>query len=234
MKLSCLIVDDEPLSIRIIEKYITDLPALEIKGKCTDAFQAMEYLKKESIDLIFLDINMPKLSGLGLLKTLSNPPMAILTTAYPEFAVEGFELNVLDYLVKPFGFERFLKAVDKAMTNKEIEQKLQHNTTAESGSLLIKADRKLYKVKHADILYLQAYGDYVKIFTEQGMLMPKEKLQELVQKLPQRDFMQVHRSYVVALSRIEFIEGNLLRLGEENIPISNKYRQLVMDYFNQG
>lgn len=234
MKLSCLIVDDEPLSIRIIEKYIADLPSLEITGKCTNAFQAMECLKKEAIDLLFLDINMPKLSGLGLLKTLSNPPMVILTTAYPEFAVEGFELNVLDYLVKPFGFERFLKAINKAMTSKEIEQKLQNNPPGESGALLVKADRKLYKVKHSEILYLQAYGDYVKIFTAQGMLMPKEKLQELIHKLPESDFMQVHRSYVVALNRIEFIEGNLLRLGEENIPISNKYRQLVMDYFNQG
>lgn len=230
MKLNCLIVDDEPLSIKVIRRYCEDLPSLSIAGSCSDAFQALDQLKSKSVDLLFLDINMPRLSGLAMLKSLKNPPMVVIITAYPEFAVEGFELEVLDYLVKPFGFERFLKAINKAVEQKKITLQLQELPEKKASStLLIKADRKLHQLRVDSIQYLQAYGDYVKIFTTEGMLMPKETLQQIVAKLPKQKFLQVHRSYIVALPHIKYVEGNQISLGGVKIPISNTYRQQLLD-----
>ena len=230
MKLSCLIVDDEPLSIKVIQKYCQDLPNLEITATCTDAFQALQHLKSKSIDLMFLDINMPKLSGLAMLKSLKNPPLVIITTAYPEFAVEGFELEVLDYLVKPFGLERFLKAINKASEQQKIALQLSALPKKKQvATLLIKADRKLHQLKIDTIQYLQAYGDYVKIFTTEGMLMPKETLNQLARKLPQDQFIQVHRSYIVALPFIKYVEGNQISIEAEKIPIGNTYRKQLLE-----
>ena len=206
MKLNCLIVDDEPLSIKILEKYCKELSHLAIQVTCTDAFKAMQLLKANQIDLLFLDINMPKLSGLGLLRSLKKTPMVILTTAYPEYAVEGFELDVLDYLVKPFSFERFLKAANKAIEMKNMALQIQSGKEKQSTqALLVKADRKLYQLKLEDIRYLQAYGDYVKIFTEENMLMPKETLHQIATRLPEDQFQQVHRSFIVAINKIDFL-----------------------------
>ncbi len=230
MKLNCLIVDDEPLSIKVIRRYCEDLPSLSIAGSCSDAFQALDQLKSKSVDLLFLDINMPRLSGLAMLKSLKNPPMVIIITAYPEFAVEGFELEVLDYLVKPFGFERFLKAVNKAVEQKKVAVQLQELPEKKASStLLIKADRKLHQLRVDSIQYLQAYGDYVKIFTTEGMLMPKETLQQLATKLPKQKFLQVHRSYIVALLHIKYVEGNQISLGAEKIPVGSTYKQALLN-----
>ncbi len=223
MKIRCAIIDDEPLSIKVVEKYLADLPQLELVATCKNAFEAMELLRKESIDLIFLDINMPKLSGVSFLKSLSKPPLVIFITAYPEYAVEGFELEALDYLLKPFSFERFLKAINRAQ-----EKMVSSNDENAKDHLFIKADKKLYKVNFEDIFYLQAYGDYVKVFTKEKTLLTKERLNNLLQKLPKARFQQIHRSYIIALPAIQFIEGNQVQINETKLPIATTYKEELM------
>jgi len=218
-----MIVDDEPLSIRVVEKYLIDLPQLELVTTCTNALSAMEVLKTESVDLLFLDINMPRLSGISFLKTLREPPLVIFISAYPQYAVEGFELEALDYLLKPFSFERFLKAVRRA------EDKLAIPVAAsEKHYLLIKADKKLYKIDFQDIQYLQAYGDYVKVFTLNTTLVTKERLSKLESHLPESMFQKIHRSHTIALSAIEFIEGNQVQIGTTKLPIATTYKDDLM------
>ena len=228
MTLNCLIVDDEPLAQRVLEKYLEELAPFKWVGSCSNPFQALEIVDKQRIDVLFLDINMPKLSGFGLLKSLQNPPLVIITTAYPEFAVESFELEVLDYLLKPISIERFLKAANKALQQKKVEEKLALVEEEVSNFLSIRADRKLYQIKTSSIRYLQAYGDYVKVFTKEGMLLPKETLNQIQQRLPATAFIRVHRSFLVARSSIHYLEGNFLYLGEEKIPVGASYRQEVL------
>lgn len=225
MKINCMVVDDEPLAVKVLEKYIGELPYLNLTGKCSSAIQATEQLQHQSIDLLFLDINMPKISGISLLKALPAPPLVIFTTAYPEYAVEGFELEAVDYLLKPFSFERFLKAVNKAAKYLEITNKQpETEKTRTSGNLIIKADRKLYPLPYDQLLYLQAYGDYVKIFTKDQTYLPKMTLQSLEKELPADQFIRVHRSYLVALEAIQYIEGNHLTIDGQIIPIAAAYR----------
>lgn len=218
-----MIIDDEPLSIKVVEKYLADLPQLSLVATCTNALEALEILKTEKVDLLFLDINMPRLSGISFLKTLRDAPQVIFITAYPEYAVEGFELEALDYLLKPFSFERFLKAIRRA------EDKLAFSTAdSEKSYLLIKANKKLYKVDFQDLLYLQAYGDYVKIFTKNSTLTTKERLSNLEQQLPESMFQKIHRSHIIALSEIQFIEGNQVKIGTTKLPIATTYKEDLM------
>lgn len=222
MKLRCIAVDDEPLSLRIIEKYAADLPQLDLVATCADAFQAMEALRQHPVDLLFLDINMPKLSGISLLKSLDKPPLVVFTTAYPEFAVEGFELEAVDYLLKPFAFERFLKAVNRAVDRISTPPITE---PPHPGFLMVKADKKLYKVDFQDINYLEAYGDYVKIFTKDKMLLTKERLNVLEEQLHTGAFYRTHRSYIIAVAAIDFIEGNMVCIGKERLPISENLKE---------
>ncbi len=222
----CIAVDDEPLSLRIIEKYAADLSQLDLVTTCSNAFEAMEALRLHQIDLIFLDINMPKLSGISLLKSLDRPPLVVFTTAYPEFAVEGFELEAVDYLLKPFSLERFIKAVNRAADRLAAAPTHEPQRPA---FLLVKADKKLYKVDFQDINYLEAYGDYVKVFTKDKMLLTKERLATIEQQLPQGLFFRIHRSYIIALSAIDFIEGNLVKIGKEKLPISEGLKEGLME-----
>ena len=230
MKLRCIAVDDEPLSLKIIEKYAADLPQLELLATCGNAFEAMEQLRRSPVDLMFLDINMPKLSGISLLKSLEKQPLVIFTTAYPEYAVEGFELEAVDYLLKPFSQERFIKAVNRAA------DKLAAPAAPESlrpDFLMVKADKKLYKVDCQDIIYLEAYGDYVKIFTKDKMLLTKERLNIVEQQLPTEQFVRIHRSHVIALAAIEFIEGNTVKIGKEKLPISENFKETLLGKLNK-
>jgi DNA-binding LytR/AlgR family response regulator len=225
--MNCIIVDDEPLSIRILEKYVKEIPNVNLVASCENAFEAMEITKKASIDVMFLDINMPKLSGLSLVKSLSNPPLVVFTTAYPEYAVKGFELEAVDYLLKPFSLERFITAVQK------VEEKLTYQNakiTPEKTAdfLIVKADKKLYKIDFQQIINLQAFGDYVKIFTERKMYLTKDKLSNIEKELPQNEFVRIHRSHIIALSKIEFIEGNLVKIGSEKLPIASTYKENLM------
>jgi len=222
----CIAVDDEPLSLKIIEKYVADLPQLDLLATCNNAFEAMETLRRLRVDLMFLDINMPKLSGISLLKSLDKQPLVIFTTAYPEFAVEGFELEAVDYLLKPFSQERFIKAVNRAA-----DRLATPGTPAAEGPdfLMAKVDKKLFKIDFQDIIYLEAYGDYVKIFLKDKMLLTKERLSAVEQQLPPKLFFRIHRSYVIALSAIEFIEGNLVKIGKERLPISENLKEGLLE-----
>ncbi|MCF8244353.1 MAG: LytTR family DNA-binding domain-containing protein [Saprospiraceae bacterium] len=230
MKIRCIAVDDEPLSLRIIQKYAADLPHLDLLATCDNAFDAMDFLRQNPVDLMLLDINMPKLSGISLLKALDTKPLVVFTTAYSEYAVEGFELEAVDYLLKPFSLERFVKAVNRAADKLE-PQKGKQETLPDF--LLVKADRKLYKVDFQDIARLEAYGDYVKIFTKDKMLLTKERLNIVEQQLPPALFTRIHRSHIIALAAIEFIEGNLVKIGDEKLPISENLRELLLEKLNR-
>jgi DNA-binding LytR/AlgR family response regulator len=234
MKLTCIIVDDEPLARDILEKYIADCPMLDLRASCNSAFEAIDELKSGSVQLVFLDINMPKLSGISMIRTLDQPPEIIFTTAYPEYAVVGFELDAVDYLVKPFSFERFMKSVNKAIRRFEMRIKQTgENSVEESSFLTIKSDGKIYRLQLAEIMLLEALGDYVKIHTQTGMITTHDTLKNLEKSLPADGFLRVHRSYVIALGKIRFLEGNRIRIGELDIPVGQSYRDPLLRYLQQ-
>jgi len=228
-KLRCLVIEDEPLSQEVLAKYIAGIPELELAGICGDAVSASGLLRNSAIDLIFLDINLPVISGIHFLKSLSHPPLVIFTTAYPEFAVEGFEADAVDYLLKPFSFERFLKAVNKVF---ERISHLKpgtglHDATGQetTGYLILRADKKLHKINYPDIFYFEATGDYVKVHTVARILLVHETLRNLEEQLPPGLFIRVHKSFIVPAGRISFIEGNRVNIGGTMIPIGLVYKE---------
>lgn len=231
MKSYC-IIDDEPIAHRIIEGYCEKLPYLQKVGNCYNAFEAMQLLNEQEVDLIFLDINMPQLSGFDFLKTLQHPPITIVTSAHKEFALEGYELNVSDYLLKPFSFARFLKAV-----NKSLEQKPTKEPTAKSEKgmthFFIKGDKKMHQIKFDELLFVEAYGNYSKIYLADEMILSHEKISSLEALLPAEDFVRVHKSFIVATQRIKTIEGNRIALGEHLVPIGQTYKQDFMKRINK-
>ncbi len=233
MKLRCLIVDDEPLSVKVVQKYVEKLPQLELVAVCYNAFEAMEVLQNKEVDVLFLDINMPQLSGISLMKALPHPPAVVFITAYPEYAVEGFELEAVDYLLKPFSFERFIKAVQKVQERLNWQQNHTVNTE-ESDHLIIKVDKKLYRLRFPDIQYLQAYGDYVKVFATQETLLTKERLSNLEEMLPNEQFLRIHRSYIISLNAIQFIEGNQVQIGTTKLPVGQKYRESLLNWMQMN
>jgi len=225
MKLKCLIIDDEPLAQRVLEKYISELSNLELKGKCSDAIEAMEVLQNEPMDLIFLDINMPRLSGINFLKSYKNPPMVIITTAYTEYALESYELNVLDYLKKPFSFERFLQAIQKAEDKMKAPAEVAETVKDEREYIFVKANKKTINIKLDSIQYVEALGDYVKIYTKEGHVVTYQSLKGIERLLPSLKFYRIHKSYIVSLSKIKSIEGNMVHMEKGTIPIGNNYKQ---------
>jgi DNA-binding LytR/AlgR family response regulator len=228
MKINCLIIEDEPLAQRVIERYAENLPFLEIIAKSNNAVEAIEVLHDRYIDLIFLDINMPKLNGLDFLKTLKNPPLVIVTTAYAEYAIQGYELDVVDYLMKPFSFERFYKAVQKAeeiLKSKEISPPaIVEQGKPEDGFIFIKSSKKTYKVNLNEILYIEALGDYVKIFTLNKMIVSYQSLKNIETLLPPRQFPRIHKSFIISLAKIELIEGSQVKIKDRMIPIGTNFK----------
>jgi DNA-binding LytR/AlgR family response regulator len=230
-----LIVDDEPIAHRIIETYCENLPHLKKKGNCYNAFEAMQFLNENTIDLVFLDINMPKMSGFDFLKTTSNPPKIIVTTAYKEYAVESYELNVSDYLLKPFSFERFMKAINKTidfkgnskskLTNPTIET--QPNTT----SFFLKGDKKHHQIHFEDLLFIEAYGHYTKVYLKNDMIVSNQKISDFDNLLPKLNFIRIHKSFVVAINKIKHIEGNRVLINEHKIPIGQTYKSNLNKLF---
>lgn len=219
MNIQCIIIDDEPLSQDILKKFILEIERLEIAGIFDDALEASVFLRDHKVDLIFLDINMPRLSGIQFFKSLENPPPVIFTTAYPEFAVEGFALDAVDYLLKPFPFERFLKAVNKAF-----EKMDNSHFTSKEKVLWLKSDKKLNKLFVQDIMYIEAVGDYVKIVMEEGNLLVHETLQGILSKLKTHGFERIHRSYIIAMDKIAYVEGNRVGVGDTVLPVGQSYR----------
>jgi DNA-binding LytR/AlgR family response regulator len=234
MKIRALIVEDEPLSQEVIETYIKDYPIIELVKCCNNAIEALEALKQYDIQLIFLDINMPVLSGINMVKSLPLPPAIIFTTAYPEYAIEGFELDAVDYLVKPYSFERFVKAVNK------VRDKMETATAAAAAKqthqqdfIVIKADKKLYKLDFDDISYFNSTGDYVKVFTKQGkVIITNETLRNIEAGLPVHLFIRVHKSFIVSVKSIRYIEGNQVMVDTTPIPIGLTYKEELINKFN--
>lgn len=238
MKLHCLVVDDEPIAQQILENYISQIEALQLVDKCNNAFEALNILHREKIDILFLDIKMPSLSGLDMLKTLQNPPKVILTTAFSEFGVESYEYSITDYLLKPIAFERFLKAVNKILLPKNLEfliEKVQEKPTSENEFIFFKADKKIHKFYFKEILFFEGSGNYVKIHTENATpLMVLEKLSDLEEKLPQNQFMRVHKSFIVNTYHIKQIEGNMLKIKDKTVTISQSYKQNLDEILNKN
>jgi len=233
MKLNCIIVDDEELAQRVVEKYVADVNKLNLIAKCNHAMDAMDVLRESAIDLIFLYINMPKISGLSFLRTLKNAPMVIITTAYRDYALEGFELDVIDYLKKPFSFERFLQAVNKAFDRVKVQepQQIQPVQQPEAKSVMdesfifIKSDKITYKIDYKDILYIESVGDYIKVITETKAILAYQSLKQLETMLPEKYFPRVHKSFMISVAKITSIEGNTIKIGTTEIPIGRSYRE---------
>lgn len=231
MKMSCLLVDDEPIARDILKGYIDKTPYLEIAGNCASAMEAFQFLQSKPVDLIFLDIEMPEMTGLQFLKSLTHPPKVILTTAYREFAVEGYELNALDYLVKPISFERFIKAVGKLnpTTVDPIPGRIKRN---DKPFIFIKEDRKLIKIYLHEIIYIESQRDYVKIQTDSREIKTRHTLTYFVELLPDSEFIKIHRSFLVAFSRIRSIGDNKIEVEGKELPIGGNYKEQIMSKFN--
>ncbi|GAA0890674.1 LytTR family DNA-binding domain-containing protein [Fulvivirga kasyanovii] len=227
--ISYIIVDDEPLAHELIEEFCSMLPHLELKKHCYNAMEAMQYLNSASADLMFLDLNMPKLKGFDFLRTLPNPPKVIVTTAYKEFALEGYELNVVDYLLKPFSFERLVQAVNKAVgTVPPAPAPTKSKEAAASpSSFFVKGDKKYHQVFTDDLLYIEAYGNYTKLHLTESMIINHENISHFESLLPEGRFLRVHKSFIVALDKIQTIEGNRIKIGRHEVPIGQTYRSVV-------
>ncbi len=220
-----IIIDDEPIAHTIIEKFAEDIPHLDLKGNCYSALEAMDLLKKEKVDLMFLDINMPKLKGLDFLKLLSNPPATIITSAYEEYALQGYELNVIDYLLKPFSFERFMKAVYKIDSSAPVSPVHQSESKAEDqSSFFIKGDKTYHHIKLKDVLYIESIGSYCKVHTEEDVIVTHEKISAFAKRLEGPNFYRIHKSYIVAKNHIRSIEGNRVFIKDQAIPVGQTYK----------
>lgn len=227
MKLNCLIIDDEPIARKIIEEFIEDIDFLQLIGKAENPVKATSILNEQQVDLIFLDINMPRLNGIEFLKSSINIPEVIITTAYPEYAVEGFALNVLDYLVKPISFERFVKACNKAKQVFDLKNAATKKNIA-GDHFFIKADNSLEKIFYDDLLYVEGLLNYVMLHTTNGKMMVYMTIKSMLEQLPGETFIKVHKSYIVNLQKIKSIEGNTIKIGTTNIPISQNLKDEVL------
>jgi len=230
MKTKYIIVDDETVAHDIIEKYCNLLPSMQLMAHCYDAIEAIEFLQAENVDLIFLDLNMPKLKGFDFLRTLTHPPKVIVTTAYREHALEGYELNIVDYLLKPFSFERFLKAVNKVVQSSERSSEPivpSPEQPRKVERIFFQANKKHYQILLDDLLFVEASGNYTKIHLINEIITIREKLSAVQQMLPINEFVQVHRSFIVSAKKIKRIEGNQIILENHVVPIGKSYRDAL-------
>ena len=239
--INVIIVDDEPLAQDILETYIEKMPNLNLVQKCSNALQANEALQTNDIDLMLLDIQMPQLTGVDFLRSLSKPPKVIFTTAYDNYAVEGFELNAVDYLLKPISMDRFMKAANKAIDQIELEQKdvSANSSTAESEDFIfVKADKKLVKIKFEDIIYIEGLKDYVIIRMDDSRVITLQTMKSLDDKLPSNLFKRIHRSYIVGINKITAIMGNMIEVKEKgqvkHLPIGKNYREDLLGIINKN
>ena len=240
-KMSCIIIDDEELSRNLLEHFIERAGHLELLGKFKNPLEALNVLKEKSIDLIFLDIQMPEMTGIEFLKSIGPSSAIILTTAYEQYALEGYELSVTDYLLKPFGFNRFLSAVNKAQSLINLKQKAESTSDTSlidnkpsEAFLLVKADHKLYRLYLKDIRYIQSMKEYVMYYTDDGRIMARGSLKKLEEELPKDQFWRIHKYYIVAQNRIKNLDGNRLNIGDMVLPIGGNYRNEVLEKFSEG
>lgn len=219
-----LLVDDEYLALRLLEEYAGRIPSLEVAGKAKTAVQALDILNRESIDVLFLDIQMPLLSGINLIKSLQKKPITIFTTAYSEYAIEAYDLNVVDYLLKPYSFERFVQAVNKAREALSRSGEL----PAEPPFLVVKTDGKLQKILLQDVLYVEGLREYVRLVCAGKQYVTFERLKNIEERLPAADFIRVHKSFIVSKKAVQSLEGHQLDLGKTRIPISRERKEAVV------
>jgi DNA-binding LytR/AlgR family response regulator len=231
-KYKCIIIDDEPLAIKAIQDHLQSFTTIECLKGFTKAVDAMEVLNSENIDLLFLDINMPGISGVEFLRSLNNPPNVIFTTAYRNFAVDAFDLNALDYLVKPISFERFLKAINKFFAR--VKQTSPDPGQEQKNHIILKADKKNHKIPLEDILYIESLDNYIKVHTEKESLICYEKLSGIEQELTENNFMRIHRSYIVNLNKVEVFTSSYLEIGNRNFTIGRNYKEKVLKRLNNG
>lgn len=230
MKIRTLIVDDEPHAIEVIDTFLQNFTDVEVLGRCNSAIQAFQLLQQKQIDLMFLDIKMPGLNGNDLLRSLKNPPKVIFTTAYSEYALEGFELNAVDYLLKPISFDRFLRAMDKvyqSFDQKHASAVLSHEVPVgdTEAFLYLKVERKTIKLNINDILWIESLRDYVKVVTADQVHISKQKISFLEEMLPERRFVRIHRSFIVSLQKIDSFYGAVVEVGGHELPIGRNYKQ---------
>jgi len=232
MKFRCLLVDDEPPALKILQSHISNVKGLEIVALCKNAVEALDVLHEKQVDLIFLDIKMPTIIGTDFLKSLSHPPKVIFVTAYREYALDGFELDAVDYLVKPVSFERFLKAIGKVkrMMGQEVASHIEEYKTNPEEFVYLKVDKSMQKILINQILYIESWKDYVKVFMSNGKsYLVKQSISSLENLLSEHKFLRIHRSYIVSLSKISGYNNLTVRLEEKEIPIGRFYKQHVME-----
>ncbi|MEM6633834.1 MAG: LytTR family DNA-binding domain-containing protein [Bacteroidota bacterium] len=236
MSIRCIIADDEPIARQIVEQYMSQLPQLELIGACANAFEVLEMLQQQPVDLLFLDINMPNFSGISLIRSLQQRPEIILTTAYPEFALEGFELAVADYLLKPFSLERFIMAVNKVRAKLSTKPDLPPAPTSHDSHfqkeipthITLKVDKKWIRCPLSDIYYIEAYGNYIKIHLSDTYLLVSQTLTDFLSRLPQKDFLRVHKSYVIHFKYLTALEGNTVFLEKAKLPVGKTFKESVL------
>jgi DNA-binding LytR/AlgR family response regulator len=235
LQYNCIIVEDEPLAAEVLQDYIEQVPFLTLKHICTDAIMAMQVLQEEKIDLIFLDIHLPKLKGLDFVSTLKNPPNIIITTAYHEYALRGYELNVLDYLLKPIEFSRFLTAVNKLSPLSETTPQLVVGQTIEEREhLFFNVSKKKVKVYLDEILYIESLKEYIKVVTKTKSIVTKFQLGEIEELLPGKKFIRVHRSYIVSKDKIDAFTATDVEISGNPIPIGRGYKETVMEILDKN
>jgi DNA-binding LytR/AlgR family response regulator len=229
----CIIVDDEPIAIRVIKNHLLAFIEFEVVAECGNALEAIPILSNENIDLMFCDIQMPQLTGVDFVRSLAHPPKVIFTTAYRDYAVDAFELQVVDYLLKPISFERFTRAINNFLkqSNKQVETKRINNT---SEYIFLKADKKHLKVNLSDILYFESLGDYVIAHTTDDKIVSKERIGFLAKNLPEHRFMQIHRGFVVSIDKIESVGPGFIEIDKKKLPVGRNYKQQVSKLIKDG
>ncbi len=226
MKVRCLLVDDEPLAIQLLQTHLEKLDLFEVVATCSNAIKALEILRAETIDLLFLDIKMPQLTGIDFLRTLKNPPAVIITTAYREYAVDGYDLDIVDYLLKPITFDRFFKAIDRYLRTTKVQQPLKAMPTT-NESIYIKAGGKFHKLNVEDIFYLESLKDYIVIHCVNQQITAKYKISDMEEELKPFSFLRIHRSYLVNQKKITAFTMNDIEIGTREIPIGTNYKEYV-------
>ncbi|TDQ22858.1 LytR/AlgR family response regulator transcription factor [Tenacibaculum caenipelagi] len=226
-KITCTIVDDEPVAREILESFIEKTPSLKLIASCKNALEALQITQTENVDLFFLDINMPEINGLSLAKIINKKSKIIFTTAYRDYAVDGFDLQATDYLLKPIAFDRFLQAVQKIAISSDNKQ-TSIQETSENNFIFVRSDRKMTKIDFNGILYIESLGDYVKVFTINNTIVTRETISSFEEKLPKSKFLRVHRSFIIAINKIDSYTNEYIEIQKKAIPISRSYKEVVL------
>ncbi|MFI3322022.1 MAG: LytTR family DNA-binding domain-containing protein [Rikenellaceae bacterium] len=236
----CLAVDDEPLALSILENFCKKIPSIELLATAADGIEAVEILKKEEVDLLFIDINMPHMSGIEVVKMLENPPMVIFTTAYQNYALEGFEVSAIDYLLKPFSFDRFFKAVNRAqkqfdlINNSSTIASVSTSSSEIADYIMVKSDYSVVKLLFSSILYIEGLKDYVKIYTTEKNIVTKSTMKNIEERLPKNIFMRTHKSFVININNIDSFENNHIVIKDNQLPLGQQYKEQFLAYLNEN